>query len=72
MGLRRPVRSDEKGGLRLSEFLNMGGYGGYVWPAYAVSAAAILGLAFVIWRRGRRLRKRLTEASAAREPNSGA
>lgn len=58
--------------VAMSEFLEMGGYAGYVWPAYGVSAAAILGLAFFIWRRGRRLRKRLKEAEAARERNEAA
>jgi heme exporter protein D len=28
----------------MSEFLNMGGYGGYVWPAYAIAAAVLIGL----------------------------
>ena len=29
----------------ISQFFEMGGYGGYVWPAYAV-AAIVLGLLF--------------------------
>lgn len=47
----------------MSDFLNMGGYAAYVWPAYGVSALAIGGLVFAIWRRGRDLRRRLTSAS---------
>ena len=43
------------------EFLNMGGYASYVWPAYAVSGLAIGGLVFAIWRRGRALQRRLKD-----------
>lgn len=43
----------------MNAFFEMGGYGAYVWSAYGVSAAAILGIAFLIWRRGRRLHKQL-------------
>ena len=28
----------------MSAFLDMGGYGGYVWPAYAIAAAVLIGL----------------------------
>lgn len=45
----------------------MGGYAGYVWPAYGVSALGILGLAFAIWRRGRSLRRRLEKLESARD-----
>ena len=31
----------------LSEFLAMGGYAGYVWPAYGVTAAVVAGL--LLW-----------------------
>ena len=50
----------------LGEFLDMGGYGAYVWPAYGLSGLAIAGLAVAIWRRGRILRRRLKEAEKAR------
>lgn len=39
----------------------MGGYGAFVWPAYAVSAVTLIGLAFVIRARAARARKRLAE-----------
>lgn len=45
----------------MSEFFSMGGYGAFVWPAYAVSAVTLIGLAFVIRARAARARKRLAE-----------
>ncbi|MEX0645918.1 MAG: heme exporter protein CcmD [Parvularculaceae bacterium] len=54
----------------MNEFLAMGGYAAYVWPAYGVSALAILGLAVAIWRRGRSLRKRLDKLDAPRNAAS--
>jgi heme exporter protein D len=37
----------------LSSFLNMGGYAGFIWPAYAIAAAVLAGL-LVISRRALR------------------
>jgi heme exporter protein D len=34
-------------------WLTMGGYAAFVWPAYAVTAAVLGGLAFLSWRRHR-------------------
>jgi heme exporter protein D len=34
----------------LDAFLNMGGYGGFVWPAYGVSVLGLLGVLVVTWR----------------------
>lgn len=31
----------------MTEFLAMGGYGSFVWPAYGVTALVVLGL--VVW-----------------------
>lgn len=28
----------------MSEFFSMGGYAGYIWPAYGVSALVLIGL----------------------------
>ena len=55
----------------MQEFLSMGGYGGYIWPAYLVSAAVLAALSVAIWRRGRNLSRRLKDTekkSAARAP----
>lgn len=49
----------------MNAFFEMGGYGAYVWPAYGVSAVAILGIAYLIWRRGRRLHKQLEELQSS-------
>jgi heme exporter protein D len=37
----------------ISAFLAMGGYAGFVWPAYGVALAVLGGLASVSWRRYR-------------------
>ncbi len=44
----------------MSEFLQMGGYAHFVWPAYIVSGLVIGGLSLAIWRRGRILQRRLS------------
>jgi heme exporter protein D len=53
----------------MNEFLSMGGYAGYVWPAYALSFLGVGGLAFAIWRRGRALRSRLERLQSSRRDN---
>ena len=37
----------------IGAFLAMGGYAGFVWPAYGVALAVLGGLALVSWRRYR-------------------
>ena len=37
----------------LTSYFNMGGYAGFIWPAYAIVAAVLLGL-WVISRRSLR------------------
>ena len=37
----------------ISAFLAMGGYAGFVWPAYGVALAVLGGLTFFSWRRYR-------------------
>jgi len=36
--------------MSLSEFLHMGGYGGYVWSCYALTAAVLIGNAWAARR----------------------
>ncbi len=45
----------------MSDFLSMGGYGAFVWPAYAVSAVTLIGLSAFILRRARSARRRLDD-----------
>lgn len=56
----------------MREFLDMGGYGEFVWPAYLISAAVLIALAVSIWRRGRTLSRQLkkTGAEASRDPET--
>ena len=35
---------------RIREFLAMGGYAAFVWPAFAVAAGVLVGLWLVSWR----------------------
>jgi heme exporter protein D len=35
----------------MAEFLAMGGYAAFVWPAYALTAAVLGGLAVASWRK---------------------
>jgi heme exporter protein D len=37
----------------IGAFLSMGGYAGFVWPAYGVALAVLGGLALFSWRRYR-------------------
>lgn len=46
----------------MSEFLSMGGYAGFVWPAYAVTALAFVAS---IWQ-ARRAHRRAIEAARRR------
>ena len=44
----------------LAAYLAMGGYAGFVWPAYAITAVVLGGLAIQSWRRYRASRDALT------------
>ena len=44
----------------MEDFLNMGGYGGFIWTAYSVSAFVLIILGWSIWRRGKSLGEKLT------------
>lgn len=45
----------------MADLISLGGYGAFVWPAYAISAATLAGLALFINVRARRARRRLSE-----------
>jgi heme exporter protein D len=57
----------------LSNFLEMGGYGGFVWPAFGLTAAILLALLVDSLRRlksGQRALARLEAASPRRRSRS--
>jgi heme exporter protein D len=53
----------------MSNWLAMGGYGGFVWGSYLVAAAAI---AAEVWMVSARKRRALQRAAAESEAQSGA
>jgi heme exporter protein D len=50
----------------VSEFLAMGGYGLYVWGAYAMTAVVVAGEVLTLVRRGRTLRAQQGRSSHAK------
>ena len=54
------------------EWLAMGGHGVYVWSAYAVSAAALVGMGVWPWLALRRARQRIAAALIPHQPSRGA
>jgi heme exporter protein D len=52
----------------VAAYFTMGGYAGFVWPAYAFTAAVLAGLAIHSWRRYRAS----CEALARLQPPGGA
>jgi heme exporter protein D len=55
----------------MAEFLAMGGYGFYVWTAYALALAVLAGMVVqsLLWHR--RLVRRIRRQSASRDPADG-
>lgn len=51
---------------RLNEFLSMGGYGGYIWPAYLIAAVILIGLLVTSLRSVRGQEARLASLRNAR------
>ena len=54
----------------IASWFAMGGYAGFVWPAYGLTAIVLGGLALVCWRRHRRsfaMLDRLQRRSGPRE-----
>jgi heme exporter protein D len=52
----------------IKSWLAMGGYAGFVWPAYGVAAIVLGGLALYSWRRHRRSADTLTRLQGRRGP----
>ncbi len=51
----------------LSDFLAMGGHAAYVWPAFAIAFAILIGMALQAWLQRRRLRRLLDQLQQRRE-----
>jgi len=51
---------------RLMDFLSMGGYGGYIWPAYLIAAAVLIALLIASLRSVRGQEARLAALRQAR------
>jgi heme exporter protein D len=45
----------------MSAFFAMGGYAGFIWPAYGISAAALIAVSWQSWTAWRSAKKRLEE-----------
>ena len=52
------------------EFLDMGGYAGFVWPAYLITAIVLIANLLLPWIRHRRQRK-LLAARVQNGPTAG-
>ena len=45
----------------MNAFFDMGGYAAFIWPAYGISAAVLIGLVVISRRRLKRLEAALTQ-----------
>lgn len=54
----------------MSSFLDMGGYAGFIWPAYGVTAAVLVGL-LVVSLQGVRARERELKILQELRPHRG-
>jgi heme exporter protein D len=57
---------------RVVEFLRMGGYAGFVWPAYAVAALVMGALLAQSLRRYRKVQRALDDLQSRRPRRRGA
>jgi heme exporter protein D len=57
---------------QVQTFLAMGGYGGFVWPAFVLTAVVLAGLLVTTLRRLRALQSDLLRLQTAEPPASGA
>lgn len=54
----------------MGEFLAMGGYASFVWPAFAITTAVLVGNVIAARRQDRLLRKRLMQRLSRRKSNA--
>ncbi|ANC92610.1 heme exporter protein CcmD [Azospirillum humicireducens] len=50
----------------MNDFLNMGGYAAYVWPAYGIATLVLLGLLVATWKGLRNAEATLKALESAR------
>jgi len=50
----------------MEEFFSMGGYAGFIWPAYAVTAVVLVAVLVGTWQGLKRRRRQLETLQAAR------
>ena len=43
------------------DFFDMGGYGGFIWPSYAITFIALVWLFIASWRRAKTAARQLQE-----------
>ena len=55
---------------RLTDYFAMGGYAAYVWPAYGITAAVLIGL-WIASVRSLKAREAEVEAAEAGQPRRG-
>jgi len=55
----------------LRNFLSMGGYAAYVWPAYVIAVAILVGLVVTSWNSARRREAELAALRQARRGGEG-
>lgn len=53
----------------MSEFLAMGGYGAFIWPAYAAAVILMAGILLLSWRK---MRQREALVESLRDARRGA
>ena len=53
---------------KIANFLAMGGYAGYVWPAFAIAALVMLGMVVATLRTLHRREAALAELEKSRSP----
>lgn len=51
----------------MGEFLAMGGYAGFVWPAFAITTVVLVANVVAARRQDRQIRKRLMQRLARRK-----
>ena len=54
--------------MNVAEFLDMGGYAAFVWPAYGIVAVALLLNLILPLKRHQRLRREISQRNAKTAP----